>query len=161
MNTTFSWYDQWATLPCGLRHLLFHGLYAAGSKDDGIECVLTTQALVGTRPREASRIWEVFNVRDGSRVSQWNTQLEGLYDQLINEADECFAIEYPNTTATWSLLTPSGEKRLLVTVSREEPTSVCIRFADSVEPAVANEMVEYIGRNGMNRLFGQSPELKT
>jgi hypothetical protein len=159
MNIGFSWYEQWASLPLGLRHLLFYGLYAAGNKDEGIECVLTIQALIGTRPLEATRIWEVFNVREGSRVSQWVTQPEGLFDQLIAETDEYFAFEPPNTSATWNLLTPHGTKKLLVTVSRNEPISVCISFSDSVEPAVADKMLEYIVLNGMNRLFGQSPEL--
>ena len=160
MNTRFSWYEQWATLSLGLRHLLFYGLYAAGNKDDGIECVLTIRALVGTKPLESFRIWEVFNVREGSRVSQWVTQPEGLFDQLLEEVDEFFGIENLSGSTALNLLTPSGTKKLLVTVSRTDPTSIFINFLGSIEPAVADLMVEYIGLNGVNRLWGQSPEMK-
>lgn len=152
MTEMHDWYEKWTTLPLTLRHLLLYLLYASGNKEDGVECVLTCRALLETKSLEESCNREVFNVRDGVRVSQWVPPPIGLFDELLEDLNEQLDMDNKTDVATLKLLTPMCPYNVIVQVRRDHPTSVYVRFLASLEPAGANAMVESIGKYGMHHL---------
>lgn len=153
MDSNSQWFEQWRLLPVGMRHLLFHLLYVIDSGDDGIECVLTTRALENTPPLTSSRHWELFNVREWKRVSQWVPLPGGLFDNLTGEIDENVHHGTRKNPITWKVATPQGTVDLLVSVSWDDPISAFVHCNERLSREVASEMVETIGRMGMDRMY--------